>query len=226
MKNEVKCKKPLDCYDYLIMFDLASKNTGVSLWDLRKKKPVTVFQITIEDNEIIHVCELYEKIKKVIDQICKKYSTDYSKILISKEAMPVQLRGRASTVQTFVALARSHATLDLFAEKHEIAVYDYIGIYPISWQAYFKRINGLDSKHLVSKEEVQKYLKDKYDYLEFETLDESDATFLAETLLFSKWNKDIDEEIKAVKREKKSLKAAHAITLRDQRIEFLEKIKI
>ena len=225
MKNEIKCKKPLRCYDYLLMFDLASKNTGVSLWDLKEKRPIEVFQITTSDNEVTHVYELYEKIEKLLYCICVKYSTDFSKILISKEAMPVQLRTRASTVQTFVALARSHATLDLFAEIHWIAVYDYVGIYPVSWQAYFKRINGLDSKHLVSKEEVQKYLVDKYG-LEFKTLDESDATFLGETFLNSKWNKDIDEEIRAIKREKKELKAPHAIALRDQRIEFLEKIKI
>ena len=138
--------------------------------------------------------------------------------------MPTQLRGGNSTVQTFIALARSHAILDTYLFKNKIATYDYIGVYPVSTHAYFKRLINADKDYKVTKEDIREYLYRLYSIKDL-TLDESDSIFLAKTLVEVNWNKDINEKIKELKRHKKTLKAIHAIALVDKEIKSMESMK-
>lgn len=191
------------------MFDLSSRVTGVCLWDLFKKRPEKTSVISVQGREDLPEGELFHLIGGYFDTL-QDSGIPLSKILVSKEAMPSQLRGRGSTVQTFLALARSHAVFNLYMEENGIDVYDYTGVYPVSTHSYFRRINSLPLSVPVGKEEIKKYVLEKYQ-LENLTLDESDAVFLAETLLEFKWNRDLQEEIRVVKKHSKGLKTSLGI---------------
>jgi len=216
----IKCKKPLDEYDYLVMFDLASHNTGVCLWNLKANRPEDTFIVVSNKVDGNFVFDLYQQLENLFQSIQNK-GISLANIFVSKEAMPAQLRGGSSTVQTFIALAKAHAILDLYLEQHGIDTYDYVGVYPASTHAYLKKVLGLDSKASVDKKDIKKYIHDNYG-LDTQTFDESDAVFLAQTLINSKWNKDIEEKIKDIKRHKKTLKMAKAIQDCDNQISSLQ----
>lgn len=146
------------------------------------------------------------------------------KVLISKESAPLQA-GKFTTAQTLIALGKSHAILDLYCVLRGFYVYDYVGISPATTHSYLKKLNNWDSKHPVQKEDILAFLQQEYKVGNI-SLDESDAVFLAITLIGVHWNKQIDEEIREVKRHKKTLKAKHAIQSCDDRISELLILKI
>lgn len=128
---EIKYKKNIKDFKYILMFDLASKVTGVCLWSLEKRCPVYTTALRVVGNEELPAFELLTAIKNCFHHLSVE-GYDTSKILVVKEAMPTQLRGGSSTVQTFIALARSHGVLDTMLYGNGIATYDYTGIYPIT----------------------------------------------------------------------------------------------
>ncbi len=216
---QIKFLKNISQYSHLVMFDLASKTTGVCLYNIKDR--------TVEETRIIHVSgisdsnfyELYQLLDEYFAHLMNDLHIDTKDILVYKEAMPTQLRGSASTVQTFLALAKSHAVLEIYLYKNNIDIYDNIGVYPISTHSYLKKINNWDNKHKVEKKDIQQYVYNKYN-LEL-TSDEADAVFLAQTFLEVKYNKDINEEIKEVKKHMKTLKSENGRERCQDKIDFL-----
>lgn len=221
---QIKFTKKITDYKYLIMFDLASKVSGVCLWDLTQNIPISTDKIIVSGELELPVAEQYLLIEQYFQKIQTKYHINKEEILVSFEAAPAQIRsGNASTIQTFIALAKSHAILDYFLYSNNIATYDYVGVYPITTHAFFKQIMGWGKDDKVKKEDIREYLYKEY-HLSDLSLDESDAVFLAQTLVKSKWNKDIQEKIREKKRHKKTLKAPHAIKAIEEEIAFLNDI--
>ena len=221
---QIKFTKKITDYKYLVMFDLASRVSGVCLWDLIKNIPISTDKIIVSGELELPVAEQYLLINQYFQKIQTKYNIKKEEILVSFEAAPSQIRsGNASTIQTFIALAKSHAILDYFLYSNDIATYDYVGVYPITTHAFFKQIMGLGKDDKVKKEDIREYLYKKYNLSNL-SLDESDAIFLALTLVKSKWNKDIQEKIREKKRHKKTLKAPHAIKAIEEEIVFLNNI--
>ena len=206
---EIKFNTNLNHYKYLIMFDLASRITGVCIWDLEKNIPIQTKVLKVNKDHELGAAALYAELDTFFSSL-QSSGINLNDILVYKEAMPVQLRGGSSTVQTFIALAKSHAMLDYYTYSHNIAVYDYVGVYPISTHAYLKHLMNWDNKHKVEKQDIQAYIKDTYGFTDI-SFDESDAIMLAKTFIDIKWNKDLTEEIKAVKKHCKELKAQHSI---------------
>ena len=221
----VKFSKEITDYKYLVMFDLASKKTGVCLYDIYKNEPIHTSMIIVNNHEL-GIVDLYNLIDEYFKKLVKN-GISLSDIFVSFESMPTQIRsGKGSTIQTFLALAKAHAILDLYLYQHDIDVYDYVGIYPITTHNYLKKILNKSKVDKVDKDDIKKYVVDYYKLKQDITFDESDAVFLAKTLIDVKWNKDIDEEIKVKKRHKKTLKAQHAIKNVDDQIKELERKKI
>ena len=224
---EIKFKKKITDFKYLLMFDLASRNTGVCLWDIENHKPILTYMLKVTGQLELPAAELLDLIIKFVNSLVVKVGPfDLKQLLVVKEAMPTQLRGGSSTMQTFIALARSHCTLDTVMYQNNIAVYDYVGIYPITWHNYFKQLAGLGKDDKVTKEVVHDYVIKKYKLDSNVSLDETDAVFMCETFLAVKWNKDLKEQIAEVKRHRKTLKAPHAIKSCDEEINRLNELKI
>ncbi len=226
IRMEIKFKKHFDEFKYLLMFDLASRNTGVCLWDINNNKPIETRALSVTGKEELPAVELLHVIQYYLKDLNLRHGIDIKRdVLVVKEAMPTQLRGGSSTMQTFIALARSHCVLDTLLYENGIATYDYVGIYPITWHNLFKKVANLGKDDKVTKEIVYDYIISHYKFDHQLTLDESDAVFLCYTFFAVKWNNDLAEQIKEVKRHRKTLKAPHAIKSCDVEISRLEGLK-
>lgn len=221
---EVKFKQKVTNYKYLVMFDLASKITGVCIYDIKNQKPLQTQVIKVAGHLELSAAELKQQIATFFLNL-ENSGISKEEILVSKERMPTQIHGGASTIQTFVALARSHAILDVFLYENNYNTYDYLGVSPSTTHAYYKRLCG-NKDIKITKEMIRDYLCAQFPECHNLTLDESDAVFLAKTLLEVKWDSDIQEEIRAQKRHKKTLKVNAAIEKVDQQIDFLNSLKI
>lgn len=210
---KIQFKNSLGDYDYLLMFDLASRKTGVCLWDISTATPVWTTIIEVRGEKETPSEELYVLLDRLMDQLRDKGISPSTDVLIGKEAMPTQIRGASSTVQTFLALARSHAILDLYAAQNDIDVYDYVGVYPISTHAYLKKLVEIPEGRKVQKQDIKDYVVTTYGVADDLSFDEYDAIFLAQTLVRVKWNKDINEEIRALRRRRKELKSASRVSV-------------
>lgn len=222
---EIKFRKKIGSYKYLIMFDLASKITGVCVWNIEKGEPMCTSVINVKGDGELPFAELKAKINNFFDEFDKEFGL--KNCFVSKEMMPTQIHGGSSTVQTFVALAKSHAILDVCCYERGIPCYDYKGVAPATTHAYYRHLKELTPKDKVTKEMVRDYLYEIFSkQMKTTTLDETDAVFLAKTLCEVKWDNDIDEKIRKEKRHRKTLKAAHAIAAVDAEIERLKNLKI
>ena len=220
---EIKFQYPLNKYKYLLMFDLASKVSGICLWDLQANKPIETAVIKVANNAELSIADLDEKINEYFQQLQDKgYSLQ--DILVSKEMAPLQA-GKFTTAQTLIALGKAHAVLDLYCYKNSIDVFDYVGVSPSTTHAYFRGLLNIDKKQPITKEDIRDYIYSEYDIRDI-ILDESDAVFLAKTFIDIYWNRQIDERIKEVKRHRKTLKADHAIKACDAEIERLRLLKL
>lgn len=220
---KIRGKKGLSTYKYLVMFDLASHLTGVCLWDIEKNVPIRTDIINVSTSCESKTSQLYYELQKYFMGL-EKNNILKSEILVCKEAMPIQVHGGASTIYTFIALAKSHAMLDFLLENEKIDEYDDVGIYPASTHSYFKRTLGLDAQAKITKKDVNQYVCQKYGF-DHLSLDESDAVLLAEVFMNYKWNKDLDEAIKDIKKHIKTLKSISTIQEYNTKIETLKKYK-
>lgn len=221
---EAKFKRSINSFKYLVMFDLASKITGVCLWDIKNHKSVKTDIISTADENGNKDFILFNKLKKYFAELSDS-GISLEDIIVYKEAMPIQVHGGNSTVKTFVALARSHAILDLFIDLNNLWCYDYTGVYPVSTHSYLRKIKNLTTKDPIKKQDILEYVTEKYK-IQSISFDESDAIFLAQTFVDVKWDKDIDEQIRDVKRHIKQLKLKRAIDDATSEIERLKGLKI
>lgn len=222
---EIKYAKKLIEYSYLVMFDLATRSTGVCVWDLKKEKPAFTYNIVTTGNTGNRAKELWDELDRFFVYFTKKLGLDnYSEVLVYRELCPIQ-QGRFTTAKTLISLGKSHAVLDLYLAENNLDYYDLEGISPSTTHAYFRRLNDLEPKDKVEKEDVRAYLAQEYGIDPKLCLDESDAVFLAKTFVDVFWNQKIDEEIKEKKRHRKTLKAPSAIAAVDAEIDRLKGLK-
>ena len=222
---EIKYAKKLIEYSYLVMFDLATRSTGVCVWDLKKERPAFTYNIVTTGNTGNRAKELWDELDRFFVYFTKKLGLDnYSEVLVYRELCPIQ-QGRFTTAKTLISLGKSHAVLDLYLAENNLDYYDLEGISPSTTHAYFRRLNDLEPKDKVEKEDVRAYLAQEYEIDPKLCLDESDAVFLAKTFVDVFWNQKIDEEIKEKKRHRKTLKAPSAIAAVDAEIDRLKGLK-
>ena len=195
------------------MFDLASHITGWCLYDSIRGVPLRHGVITVDRDGPNPDFDLKEQLKKAIS------SMQSDDLIVSTEAMPTQLRGGSSTIKVFIAMAQAHSDLSIACAEAGVRMYDRIGVYPASTHAYLRRLLGKDMNFKPDKDDIRSYCCDLW-HLNIESVsyDESDAMFLAKTLIDVKWDKDIDERIKDLKRHRKGLKEPSAIAKIDTEI--------
>jgi hypothetical protein len=197
----------------ILMFDLASHITGWCLYDADKGRPLAHGIITVDRTGANPDYDLKEQLKKTITSF---RSDD---IMVSAEAMPTQLRGGSSTIKTFIAMAQAHSDLAIACAEAQAPMYDRIGVYPASTHAYLRRLLGKSMDFKPEKEDIRAYCAALWGFDERSvTYDESDAMFLAKTLVDVKWDKDIDEETKELRRHRKELKEPSAMAKIDKEI--------
>ena len=88
---EIKFKDKMDSYKYLVMFDLASKVTGVCVWNIAKKEPLCTAVIRVKDGTELPAAELKTRINALFDELDKEIGRE--NYFVSKEMMPTQIHG-------------------------------------------------------------------------------------------------------------------------------------
>ena len=212
----IKFQKPLSEINYIISFDLALYKTGISLYNIKQKSIVRTDKIEVSHTDETPVATLYTKLKEYLTSAVEKYG---NLLMIVKEAMPAQA-GRFTTIATLQTLAKAHAALDIAVAKVDgVDFYDETGVHAVSVKALFKT----EENPKPTKTDIKKAVCIYYG-LEVGDLtdDESDSIAVIYTLVKKKWNADINEEIKRIKKEIKGLKQERAIEAHQKRIEELQ----
>lgn len=215
----VKFNRPLSDFDAIVGIDLASQKTGITVYSLSLGEFTEFIPVTITNSGEDRELRLFLRLKKVLQKIVDKYG----EILVIEERCPNQA-GIHSTVQTLQALMGAHWIMRLAVSVTDKAEkYDENGIHSTSVKPLFKSENCPKPQ----KSDIRKALVKMY-HLDDTLLtdDISDAVAVVHTLLHKKWNSDIDEQIKELKKEIKKLKAKNAIELRQQEIQKLLSYKI
>lgn len=222
---EIKFEKKLSDYDYLVMFDLATRSTGVCVWSLPEGKPLWTTNITTTGKTGNRARELWDGLDRFFLDFSDKLGEGaFPKTLVHRELCPVQ-QGRFTTAKTLISLGKAHAILDLYLSEKGLDYYDLEGVSPSTTHSYFRRLRGLGPKDKVEKEDVRAYLAEEVGIDPALGLDESDAMFLAKTFQEVYWDKQLDEEIKEKKKHRKTLKAPAALASVDREIERLKSLK-
>lgn len=222
---EIKFVKKLSEYDYLVMFDLASKVTGVCVWNLKEGRPEYTERLVVKDGEYNKAAALINQIDGFFMRLKERLgSEDLSKVLVYRELCPMQ-QGRFTTAKTLIALGKAHAVLDIYLAGMKLDYFDLMGVAPATTHAYYRKLKGLGPSDKVEKADIRDYLVSEYGIPSDLTLDETDAIFLSKTFVDVFWDKEMDEAIRERKRHIKALKSANAIDKAKMEIEFLQSLK-
>ena len=222
MKNEIKFKYSFDYFDHALCFDLAQYETGVALINIKNNKIEYIKQISVEDKDICPMSIIYDKFNDIWNDI--KNIIDVEKMFIVKEQCPQG--SRFSTIKTLQSLARVHGVVDLWIAHKGLKVYSYDGIHASSIKAALKRLIGADKP---TKEQIKEYIFNNLNHnfkWDDVTLDISDSIAVFLCLKESKWNIDILEEMKNVKKKIKELKKEKAKMEKQKELSRLENLLI
>ena len=206
----VKFNKNIRDYQYILSFDLAKRVSGYSLWDFKNDKILLCGIIDTHQAKSDFIWGyFYEEvtgvIQKAIDIIGGQNKSDL--LFVTKEKLPTQ-NGPHSTIETLQGLAQAHSVFDLAVFHSGVEVYDYEGVHSVSVKAYFKTL--IDGIEKPQKEDIASYIKSRFDKTRFDdyTYDVTDALAVALTLVGRKYEVDIKENIKGLKKELKVAKSA------------------
>lgn len=198
----IKFKRGLKDYRYVLSFDLAKFTTGYALVDMKTNTvPFSGVIKAVENNGSIF-CDIYDKICDVIEQT--KSVCGEEAFFVTKEKLPNQA-GRFSTIAALQALAEVHSVWEIACVKSGVDVYDFDGVHSISVKAFFKGLTGIEKP---SKEDISNKVCEIYNYDPTGvTTDTTDAIACVTTLIGKKWNSDIADRIKELKKEQKAYKS-------------------
>lgn len=212
----VKFTKHINDYEYVLSFDLAKYKTGWALIDIPSQRIAECGMIVCEGDDDRIWADYKIKIEEVIAMVAEKYPTE--KTLITKEKLPNQA-GKFSTISALQALAQAHAVWAIVCASAPIDVYDYDGVPAVSVKAHVRKQTGIEKP---TKQDVAAYVAEQYQFnTDFVPLDVTDAIGCADVLLESKWNADIKDEIKGIKKQIKGYKSTKKIEELQQKIQFL-----
>ena len=219
---EIKYNKNLSNYNYVLSFDLAKQKTGWALVDIKSNK-IEKFGMVILNQKADSVwLDIYDKIIVVLNDIKEHCQISGKRFFVLKEKLPNQA-GKFTTIASLQSLAQVHAIWELACEKTGVDVYDFQGVHSVSVKAFFKKRYGIEKPQ---KEDIARLICENYCFNIGENpLDITYAIACVQTLVEHKWNQDIIDKTKELKKEQKKYKSdkkIEEIGLEMRRIQTLE----
>lgn len=221
---QVKFNRRLEVYKYILSFDLAKHKSGFALVDFVDKKiPYSGLMVTDPQKEMVWD-DFYADLKARLLFIKENFGSSF---FVLKERLPNQA-GPRSTIATLQGLAGAHAIFDFFLAENNLDTYDWRGVHSVSVKAYYKQLTNLEKPQKTDIFNAIKQTYPTWEVPEDNTLsyDISDSVAVVETLVNRKWNADIDEHKRELKRELKKAKAQRKIDSLNAEIERLDKFKL
>ena len=199
----IKYKYNLSNYDYVLSFDLAKQKTGWALVNIESNRIEMSGIIILNEKADSVWLDIYDKIVTVLEGVKTHCQNFGKKFFVLKEKLPNQA-GRFTTIASLQGLAQVHAIWELACEKLKVEVYDFDGVHSVSVKAFFKRRYGVEKPQ---KEDIAKLVCKNYCFdIGDNPLDITDAIACVQTLVEYKWNEDIKDKIKELKKEQKNYK--------------------
>lgn len=219
----IKYKYNLSNYDYILSFDLAKQKTGWALVNIKSNRVEMSGMIVLNEKVDSVWLDVYDKIVVVLEGV-KRYCQNFGKKFFAlKERLPNQA-GKFTTIASLQGLAQAHAIWELACEKSEVEVYDFDGVHSVSVKAFFKRKYGVEKPQ---KEDIAKLVCENYCFdIGDSPLDITDAIACVQTLVEYKWNEDIKDKIKELKKEQKSYKTDKKKNQIAEEIQRLERLEV
>lgn len=222
----IKYNVKLSNYKYILSFDLAKNLTGYSLIDYTTHRVILAEIIDMSKHQCESFWYEYAKQIRIAIGMCLNALPNASEkkyVLITKEKLPNQ-SGRFSSIEALQALAQCHAIFDAVIYDFGVDYYDFDGVHSVSVKAYFKHLTGIDKP---TKEDICSYISKYFNYdFSKTTLDVTDSIAVAMTLVDVKYNKDLIEKIKELKKSLKQYKSAARIRQVQDEIARLQSLTI
>ena len=189
---------------YILSVDLALAKSGWCVYDLKTRKIIDYggFKTKASDKMGVRLRVIYKTIK----DIAKKYPNYH----IIKESLPRQ-SGKFTTIKVLQGLAQAHGALEMFYPQAD-------EVHPVTIKC---RIGGNRS---ASKDDVREIVNGIYN-LNLKDNDTSDSVAVLHGFKI-KFNQNIDDEIKKIRKKMKTLKTDKAVKNSNVKIEELENRKI
>ena len=201
---EIKYNKNLSNYNYVLSFDLAKQKTGWALVDIKSNKIEKFGMVILNEKADSVWLDIYDKIVVVLNDIKKHCQILGKRFFVLKEKLPNQA-GKFTTIASLQSLAQVHAIWELACEKTGVDVYDFQGVHSVSVKAFFKKRYGIEKPQ---KEDIARLICENYCFNIGENpLDITDAIACVQTLIEHKWNQDIIDKTKELKKEQKKYKS-------------------
>lgn len=217
-------QKSLSEFKYLLCFDLAKFETGISLINIEQLDSphiINVYQLSVDKKTDDPFGEFYDKLQNFFKGLQEQIN--FKDVLLVREKQP-QGFNVATTISTLQALAGVHAILSVAAHQYDLYEYE-DGIHASSVKAWARHKLEIDKPQ---KEDIQNFLFREFPYLIVKqpTYDITDSIALAICLIEEKWNNDLKDIIKQEKKHLKELKLQRAIIKQQEKIQDLENKKI
>lgn len=201
---EIKYNKNLSNYNYVLSFDLAKQKTGWALVDIKSNKIEKFGMVILNEKADSVWLDIYDKIIVVLNDIKEHCQISGKRFFVLKEKLPNQA-GKFTTIASLQSLAQVHAIWELACEKTGVDVYDFQGVHSVSVKAFFKKRYGIEKPQ---KEDIARLICENYCFNIGENpLDITDAIACVQTLVEHKWNQDIIDKTKELKKEQKKYKS-------------------
>lgn len=219
----VKYNYDLSNYDYVLSFDLAKQKTGWALVDIKSNRIEDFGMIILDEKADSVWLNIYDKIAAVLEN-AKRYCSKLEKrFFVLKEKLPNQA-GKFTTIASLQGLAQVHAIWELACDKSEVEIYDFDGVHSVSVKAFFKRKYEVEKPQ---KEDIAKLVCENYCFdIGDNPLDITDAIACVQTLVEHKWNEDIKDKIKELKKEQKNYKTEKKKNQIAEEIQRLERLEV
>lgn len=220
---EIKYNKNLSNYDYILSFDLAKQKTGWALVDIKSNRIEKFDMVILNEKADSAWLDIYDKIIVVLNDIKKHCQILGKRFFVLKEKLPNQA-GKLTTIASLQSLAQVHAIWELACEKAGVDVYDFQGVHSVSVKAFFKKKYGIEKPQ---KEDIARLIGENYCFNIGENpFDITDAIACVQTLVEHKWNQDIIDKTKELKKEQKKYKSDKKIEEIGQEIQRIQTLEV
>lgn len=202
---------------YVLGLDLSTVSTGMVLYDIKDDIALESWALRYKSEDKNKIYEMGNYITKLFEAWVEKYNIKKNNLLFAKEKQPIQY-GMKTTIMTLVSIAKLHGLVEKYAYDNKIMVVD------IAVPTIRKTVLG---KAKAEKEEMLKFINSRFpECLLSQRAGGTDMADAIAVCLSAKASlvKDIEENIKELKKLKKKYKTAKKQEAIENQIKELRKV--
>lgn len=202
---------------YVLGLDLSTVSTGMVLYDAKNDIALESWALCYKSEDKNKIYEMGNYITELFEAWVKKYNIQKNNLLFAKERQPIQY-GMKTTIMTLVSIAKLHGLVEKYAYDNKIMIID------IAVPTIRKIVLG---KAKAEKEEMFEFINSHFaECLLDKRAGGSDMADAIAVCLSAQGSfvKDIEENIKELKKLKKKYKTTKKQETIENQINELRKV--